>query len=462
MDWSAAQTIAGVATPPGEGAVAIVRLSGDHALASALRIFQPKQHATPFEPRSHQLYFGKFVEPESRELIDEGLLCCMHKPHSFTGENVVELHLHGGNTIANRVLQALLKQSQVRQALSGEFSFRAFLNKKIDLVQAEAISELIRSRSYLDHKFAMQRLAGGMQEPIKVMGQKLATMLSHIEVELDFPDESFETQQQSQHLALLQQQIQQLQLWITQHQWHQRAKRLPTVCLAGPPNVGKSTLFNALLGQERALVSAEAGTTRDYLDVTLQWQGVELRLVDTAGLREMATSSIEQAGIDKSYHWLQQADIVLWVDDPTTIDKSVLPQLGHNEVPLWVALNKIDSLSKNEQTGWQNHPKQPKHLVSAKTGSNIDVLRQELFDYFLREFSQVRDISICANERQAELLRAIYDLLLQAENEMKHNKGHERVAALIWQAARKLGEITGEELAPKVVESIFSNFCIGK
>lgn len=459
MDWSANDTIIGLATAPGVGGIAILRLSGKQALAIAKSHFIPAAASEPFSPRSHQLYYGKIMDAQTHAVLDQGLFVYMQAPHSYTAEESVELHLHGGSYIAEFVQATLLKQPGLRLAEPGEFTFRAFLHQRLTLWEAEAVGELIQAQNQLAHRLALSRLQGDWRPAIAGIEKQLADLLSQVEARLDFPDDEHDFASTAKLEAELKPMLDVLASWCQAKRWQEQASHIPTVCLAGPTNVGKSTLFNALLKKPRALVSDEAGTTRDYLDAQIMIAGVSLRLVDTAGLRQ-GESLLEAAGIARSRQWLEKADVILWVSEPQNQAGGDLGPYNAEAVIVPV-LNKADLLTADQQQQWlSSHP--TGLCLSAKTGAGVEALQNHIVNHFRQQLTQVHSAAFCANQRQAVAIEQAHACLQSAMADLQAAAGDELLAEKLWQASRHLQELSGASLAPQVIEAIFRNFCIGK
>lgn len=458
MDWSARDTIVGIATPPGKGGVAIVRLSGSRAFELGKKLFQPRNPLPePVSFESHKLYYGKFIDPKTATPLDHGLIVFMRAPHSYSGEDTVELHLHGGSAVPRSVVQAMIN-CEARSAEPGEFTFRAFLNQRLTLMQAEAVEELISSQNSLAQRLSLRRLDEGWSSEVEPLIARLTQLLANVEASIDFPDEGLTTSSVDSQLRELQAIGSVLQGWIAAAQWQRLGEQAFTVCLAGAANVGKSTLFNTLLHQERALVDADPGTTRDYLDATLEVEGVPVRLIDTAGLRE-TTGEVERRGIERSQQWIDRADVLIWVTTPD------LPEASRAEVASSKALrviNKIDLVDdKARQRLQQQHPEAL--LLSAKTQAGVEQLEAWLRGECRERIRQVQQASLCVNDRQRLAIERAYAGLKQAEMLLRSgDSSEELVAQELWGAGQALEELSGKALGPEVIESIFKNFCIGK
>ncbi len=466
MDWSAKDTIVGIATPPGAGGIAVLRISGRFALEAGRRLFQAKQAAGGATIKSHTLYHGNFVHPSSGDKLDSGLFAYMQAPRSYTGEDTVELHGHGGVQLPRSLMTAALELAQgegslagnIRQAEPGEFTFRAFLHQKLNLMQAEAVDELVQSKNRLAQKLALRRFDSVWAAEVGRLLEGLRALLAHFEADLDFPEEGLRTMTKPQRLQELATIRETLQGWLEAAKWQRMAQEPLVLSLAGPANVGKSTLFNCLLHQERALVDAEPGTTRDFLDASLEIGGLPLRLVDTAGFRRVARDCVEAKGLERSKQWLEAADLCIWLDDPDTLDKPRDRQEVGMELKV---VNKIDLLDPQAIDAIrQNYPE--RLLISAKQGDGVDVLRETIQHWCDEKAAMAEAAGLAVNDRQKQAIFRADGHLQRGESLYKQGGGDELIAEELWGASRALEELTGKSLGPEVIEAIFKNFCIGK
>jgi len=446
----ASETIAAVATPPGIGGVGIVRVSGPlvPVVAEGLIGRVPK-------PR-----FATLADFRARdgELIDQGIVLFFPALGSFTGEDVLELQGHGGPVVLNRLLQRALELG-ARPARPGEFSERAFLNGKLDLVQAEAVADLIESTTELSARLAGRTLQGELSRRVGGLREGIVRLRTYVEAAIDFPDEEIDFIADSQVEADLQDLIRDVKnLLVNAHQGHLIREGLDLV-IAGPPNAGKSSLLNALAGVDAAIVTAIPGTTRDLLHRQIQIDGMPLHIIDTAGLRP-ARDPIEQEGIRRAREQIEQADRILWVfdgqsdPDHTNFDMSMLPP----QVPLTYVRNKIDLTGA--PAGLTPGSSGPEVAISALTGAGVDVLREHLkaicgFPASTEGLFMARRRHLDALDRTLVCLDSALELLRQAP-------AVELVAEDLRQAQQVLGEITGEFTSDDLLGKIFSSFCIGK
>lgn len=446
----ASETIAAIATPPGMGGVGIVRISGSLATAIAEGLIGRV-------PRPRLATLADFRARDG-EVIDRGIALFFPAPGSFTGEDVLELQGHGGPVVLDRLLQGALALG-ARPARPGEFSERAFLNGKLDLVQAEAVADLIESTTELAARLAGRTLQGELSRRVRDLLEGIVRLRTDVEAGIDFPDEEIDFIAASQVAADLQDLIRDLKdLLAGAHKGHLIREGLDLV-IAGPPNAGKSSLLNALAGVDAAIVTAIPGTTRDLLRRQIQIDGMPLHIIDTAGLRP-ARDPIEQEGIRRAREQIEQADRILWVfdgqydPDHTDFDVSRLP----TQVPLTYVRNKIDLTGT--PAGLTHGSSGPEVAISALTGVGIDVLREHLKASC--GFPASTEGVFMARRRHLDALDRTLAGLDSALNVLRQAPAVELMAEDLRQAQRALGEITGEFTPDDLLGEIFSGFCIGK
>ncbi|QVV67331.1 tRNA uridine-5-carboxymethylaminomethyl(34) synthesis GTPase MnmE [Synechococcus sp. LA31] len=448
-------TIAAVATAiaPGEGSVAIVRVSGPEAEAIGQRLFSAPGEQ-PWE--SHRVLYGYVCDPASGERVDEALLLLMRAPRSFTRETVVEFHCHGGLISVQRVL-ALVLASGARRALPGEFSQRAFLNGRLDLTRAEAISELVTARSRRAAQLAMAGLDGGLQVRIGALRERLLDQLAELEARVDFEDDLPPLDGAAVAHALIGVRTE-LEHLVADAERGQLLREGLRVAIVGRPNVGKSSLLNRLSRRERAIVTDLPGTTRDLVESELVLEGVPLTLLDTAGIRT-TTDRVEQIGIERSRAALQAADAVLLLFDLSAgwcREDEALRALVPPGVPLLLVGNKADQLA----SGDRDRDVVADVCISALTGAGQDTLVQQL----LRRcgHSDPQGVQLALNRRQQDLAAAAAASLAASLEAAQQQLPWDFWTIDLRAAVRALGEITGEEVSEAVLERVFSRFCIGK
>ena len=446
-------TICAIATPHGMGAIAVIRVSGSNAISVVSRLFQ--QNGKPFDCEkviSHKAYFGQIVV--DGEMIDEVLVTFFKGPHSFTGEDSVEISVHGSTYIQQRLLEVLMAHG-IRLAEAGEYTRRAFVNRKFDLAQAEAIADLISSESQSAHRLAISQLKGGFSKELQIMRSKLVEISALMELELDFSEEDVEFADRSQLKALLDETLSHVNRLTDSFRMGNAIKNGVPVAIVGATNAGKSTLLNALLGEERAIVSDIAGTTRDTIEETLNLDGTLFRFIDTAGLRE-TEEVIEKIGIERTMQKMKDATIIIGlldINDPE-IDKTATLISSHvnpAEQQLILVVNKID-LGDNLSTS-------PYLAISAKTGRGLDELKSKLIECCPRIENET---TMVTNLRHFEALKQAQSSLLEVKKGLEIGLPTDLITQDLRQALYYLGSITGEITTDEVLGTIFSRFCIGK
>ena len=461
------QTIAAVATAvaPGQGGIAVVRLSGPAAeVVGRSVVLIPGQQLWV----SHRVLYGHVMEESGNERIDEVLMLLMKGPRSFTGEDVVEIHCHGGLMAVQRVLERVLAQPHVRRALPGEFSQRAVLNGRLDLTQAEAISELVAARSRRAAQLAMTGVDGGIQRRITSLRERLLDQLSELEARVDF-EEDLPPLDGAELLVELQCVRRELEQLVEDAKRGDVLRQGLNVALVGRPNVGKSSLLNRLSRRERAIVTDLPGTTRDVLESEIVLEGVPITLVDTAGIRA-TQDALEQLGIDRSHQALAAADVVLLVFDLslgwTAEDAALLTQIP-DDLPRLLVGNKADlqpasmaaslmavSLSNEVDA------KTPDVMLSALTGQGEEALIEAVLQTC--GASEAQGLVVALNQRQQDLAATAAIALARTQEAAEHQLPWDFWTIDLRQAISSLGEITGEEITEAVLDRIFSRFCIGK
>jgi tRNA modification GTPase len=448
-------TIAAVATAiaPGEGSVSIVRVSGPEAEAIGQRLFvAPGDQSW----ESHRVLYGHVCDPASGERVDEALLLLMRAPRSFTRETVVEFHCHGGLISVQRVLELVLA-SGARRALPGEFSQRAFLNGRLDLTRAEAISELVTARSRRAAQLAMAGLDGGLQARIGALRERLLDQLAELEARVDFEEDlpPLDGGAVAAELAAVQVDLEQL---VADGERGQLLRDGLRVAIVGRPNVGKSSLLNRLSCSERAIVTDLPGTTRDLVESELVLHGVPLTLLDTAGIRS-TSDRVEQIGIERSRSALQSADAVLLLFDLSVgwcDDDAALRELVPDGVPLLVVGNKADQLTAEASSA-----SAPADVsISALTGAGESELVAQLLTRC--GHSDPQGVQLALNRRQQDLAAAAAASLGASLEAARQQLPWDFWTIDLRAAVRALGEITGEEVSEAVLDRVFSRFCIGK
>ena len=458
-------TIVAPATAAGVGAIAVIRLSGKKAFEIAGNIFFPKNKSLKKISglESHTIHFGWIKDGERN--VDEVLLSIFKGPNSYTGEDVIEISCHGSVFIQEQIIQLLIRQG-ARFARSGEFTLRSFLNGKMDLSQAEAVADLIASDSAASHELALKQMRGGYSTEMKQLRDQLINFASLIELELDFSEEDVEFANRKELAALISHLISHISHLISSFELGNVLKQGIPVVIAGRPNVGKSTLLNSLLNEERAIVSHIAGTTRDTIEEEITLSGIKFRFIDTAGIRE-TTDAIESAGVSRTMEKIRQSPVLIYLFDVTestpaslTLELDELKKSIHTKYKMILVGNKMDGQDE----------KKLQHefvslgdilFISAKEKTNLSLLTDELLaDVSLGKTKM--DYFIVTNARHVEALQRTNESLKNVLEGLNKNLSGDLLSPDIRHALYHLGLITGEVTTDTLLENIFSKFCIGK
>lgn len=458
-------TICAVSTPHGKGGIAVVRVSGPDALPTVMKSWKGANLAAV---PSHTLHFGRIVYPDG-ETLDEVVASVFRAPHSFTGEDVVELSCHGSTWVQSQIV-ALLIANGCRAAEGGEFTRRAFLNRKLDLSQAEAIADVIASSSRAAHRIAVSQMRGGFSRMLSALREKLLEFVSLIELELDFSEEEVEFADRTRLVALAEDINATLSRLADSFAIGNAIKNGIPVAIVGEPNAGKSTLLNRLLHDDKALVSDIRGTTRDAIEDTIDLGGLTFRFIDTAGIRQ-TDDTIESMGIERTFKKISEAGIVLWMIDATqpldnipAVAADILPRTKGKT--LIAVVNKIDRLDPDTLASVHKAiekatPSTRAAFISAKCDIDVDRLEQMLL-----KAAQIPDNDpdavVVANARHYDALVHARDAIQRAIDGLKAGISGDFAAQDIRECMHYLGEITGEITTDEVLGSIFSRFCIGK
>lgn len=457
-------SIVALATPSGAGAIAIIRISGKDAIQigdSAFRSIKNKDLTTQ---KTHTLHLGHIVDGE--KTLDQVLVSIFKGPNSYTGENTIEISCHGSTYIQQQIIQLLLRKG-CRMADAGEFTLRAFLNGKLDLSQAEAVADLISSDNEASHQIAMQQMRGGFSNEIAKLREELLNFASLIELELDFAEEDVEFADRTQFHELVNRIEFVLKRLIDSFAVGNVIKNGIPVAIVGEPNVGKSTLLNALLNEERAIVSEIAGTTRDTIEDELVIGGIGFRFIDTAGIRE-TKDYVESIGIQKTFEKIEQAQVVIYLSPQTpiggTLDnvKLELEKIKNQYPlkPLVVIMNKKDLLSENEIQNIQNQIPNIL-LISAKNKQGIEDLKNQLLSY-VNTGALRNNETIVTNTRHYDSLLKALEEIQKVKFGLETNLSSDLMALDIREALYQFGLITGQVTNDELLGNIFANFCIGK
>jgi len=467
--------IIALATPSGVGAIAIIRISGNDAITICQSFFKSVSGKFLQNLKTHTIHLGHIIDND--RVIDEVLVSIFKDPHSYTGENVVEISCHGSLYIQQEIIQLFLRNG-CRIANPGEFTLRAFLNGKLDLSQAEAVADLISSDSEASHQIAMQQMRGGFSNEIKTLRDELLNFASLIELELDFAEEDVEFANRDQFKDLISRIINVLKHLIDSFAVGNVIKNGIPVAIIGEPNVGKSTLLNALLNEEKAIVSEIPGTTRDAIEDELIIGGISFRFIDTAGIRD-TKDVIETIGIKKTFEKIKQSQVVVYLFDASESQNSIKEinkiQKKFPEKQLVIVANKVDKISREDieelnvtlsaldPDSYQDYRDESPHFItlSAKTGEGVEALKTKLLD-FINTGALRNNDTIITNSRHYDALLKALEEIQKVQQGMDSGLSGDLLAIDIRQALYHFGEITGEITTDDLLGNIFANFCIGK
>ena len=457
-------TIIALATASGAGAIAVLRVSGPKAISVSNSLFKSIHDKNLLNQPTHTIHLGHIVDGD--RVLDEVLVSIYKNPQSYTGEDVVEISCHGSSYIQQEILQLFIRNG-CRSANPGEFTLRAFLNGKMDLSQAEAVADLIASDSATAHQIAMQQMRGGFSSEIKKLREELLNFASLIELELDFSEEDVEFADRRQFEDLLQRIVKVLKYLIDSFSTGNVIKNGVPISIIGAPNVGKSTLLNALLNEDKAIVSNIAGTTRDAIEDELIIEGVKFRFIDTAGIRH-TDDTVESIGIKKTFAKMAESQVIIQLLDASLTSKAnaadILASLEETkaqypEKETLVVLNKMD-LADKALLSKVFSELEPLHM-SAKTGTGVELLKTKLLDMVHMGKLQNND-TIITNARHYDALRLALENIQKVQVGMQTGLSGDLLAIDIREALYHFGRITGEISTDDLLGNIFANFCIGK
>ncbi len=471
-------TIAAVATPPGVGGIGVIRISGKDAFALVLPLVQRTRGQNDV-PSSHQLTYARIVDPHTQEVLDDVLVVFMRAPATYTREDVVEIQGHGGPLVLSRILSAVLAQG-ARMAQPGEFTLRAFLNGRIDLTQAEAVMDLIGAQTEAGQRLAVQQLHGQLSEQLQAARHSILNVVAQIEVSIDFPEEDVPTPQASTLHTLIrvaQRQIEQLLAGAEQGRLYKQGLR---TAIIGRPNVGKSSLLNALLRTDRAIVTPVAGTTRDTVEEVANLRGIPLHLIDTAGITP-AENLVEQIGVQRSRAAAESADVILLVFDGseplTAQDRNIIAEVqamgfgidpDNNTFngrvrPIVVVVNKADVLQCIDMDELQRLCSASVFVhTSTQSGEGLSALEDTIAELVLKGKTVSSDSVLVTNARHQEALQRVAGHLQAAQTSLEQVLPLDFVSIDLRAAYEALGEVTGESASDDLLDTIFHEFCIGK
>ncbi len=452
------KTIAAVATPTGYGGIGVIRLSGSDSLPLIARLFRKGQHQS-FTPQHASLQH--LVNPETDHIIDEAVITYFKAPHSFTGEDVIEISCHGSPVVLAEVLR-LLTSFGAELAQPGEFSLRAFLNQRLDLAQAEAVKDLIHAQTSYQARIAARQLRGELSSQLKPIKEGLIELIVHFESSVEFVEDDLDSLDLAKFIAKIDDFIEMLSKLADSYRVGKLIRSGIKLALIGRPNVGKSSLFNSLLGRDRAIVTHLPGTTRDTLSEAFSINGIPIDLIDTAGIRE-TEDLIEQIGVERTKSAITEADFVIAVVEAD----SVLPSEEKELITLFPAnlfvINKCDlGATMSEESIAFLADRAPLMRVSALTGEGIEELKQFIYRQLISESQVINESAIITNERHYQALEQALYALRQAKHDLVSGFTEEVALANLHQALKTLGVITGETLIADIINQIFSTFCIGK
>ncbi len=454
--YSLDDTIAAIATPLGQGGIGIVRVSGPEAVPIGRRLFHPARGARHW-PKPYRLYYGHIRDPQTGRVVDEVLLSFMKAPRSYTRQDVLEINAHGGPVALREILRLCL-EAGARPAREGEFTLRAFLNGRLDLAQAEAVLDIVRAKTEAALRVAVGQLSGRLSQAVRAVRQGLLGALAYLQAAIDFPEDDIPPQDISPSLAEAEDRLQALLAEAGRGIIYRQGVR---TAIVGRPNVGKSSLLNAFLRQDRAIVTPIPGTTRDTIEETADLQGIPLVLVDTAGLTE-AEDLVERLGVERSRRAIEQADLVLLVVDGsvplTEEDRQVAALVGAR--PAVVVVNKCDL--PRATAAEEILPEVPHIAISALTGEGLPALEALLVDVILSGQVAIADAPRASNPRHRDLLQRALQHVREARQALREGLPDDFVSIDLTEAVEALGEITGETATEDLLETIFSQFCIGK
>ena len=456
-------TIAAISTAPGEGAIGIVRISGDLAISIASSIYQCGTKQLE-EQKTHTIHYGHIVDPKSGEIYDEVMVSVLRAPKTFTREDIVEINCHGGIVAINRVLQLVLRMG-ARLAEPGEFTKRAFLNGRIDLSQAEAVMDLIRAKTDKSMQLAMRQLDGQLSHLIQNLRQEILNTLAQVEVNIDYPEYD---DVEEMTLQLLREKTQQVLQGIrallnTASQGKILRDGLKTA-IVGRPNVGKSSLLNVLLREEKAIVTDIAGTTRDTIEEYVNVRGVPLQLIDTAGIRE-TDDVVEKIGVERSRKALKEADFVLLLlNQSETLQEEDIRLLETTKgMKRIILFNKTDLPSKLSKEDIAPYAKEEEIVTTSMLNKEgIDQLEEKIAGYFFQGQMNERDATYLSNTRHIALLEKAEQALVEVQNGIEMEMPVDLIQIDFTRAWDLLGEITGDSVQDELLTQLFSQFCLGK
>ena len=459
------RTIAAIATAPGTGGIGIVRISGPKAVEIADAVFRKPSGKKLASARTHTIHYGHVVDPASDAMIDQVLVMLMRAPHTYTGADTVEIQCHGGPFVEQKILETVVSAGAA-PADRGEFSKQAFLNGKMDLSQAEAVMDLIAATSEMSRRASIEQLAGRLAQEIENQCSLLLDLTTLIEANIDYPEYDIEEVTYERLIREVSKVLESLrELYRTSDSGIRMHQGVKTVIL-GRPNVGKSSLMNRILGKERAIVTDIAGTTRDVIEENVDLDGVPLRLIDTAGLRQ-TSDAVEKIGVDLARKAAEGADLVLWILDASVPEDLASSAEAAEMLDFLKEKQYIILINKNDLTDARVRPaaipaEAPLLWISARTGDGMQELSAKIREMFFRGAIQADSQPMITNVRQKDVLRRALEALESALEAAKNDLPEDVIMIDLTNAYDALGEISGKTLKSDVIDEIFKRFCLGK
>ncbi len=453
-------TIGAISTSIGEGGIAIVRISGDKTKDIVDKIFQAKNGKSIKDMKSYTMKYGYIID-ENNNHIDEVIVSFMKGPRSFTAEDTIEINCHGGVVATNKVLEQAIKQG-VRIAEPGEFTKRAFLNGRIDLSQAEAVIDIINAKTDLSMKSALMQSEGAISKEIKGLREKLLSTIAHIEATVDYPEDDLEDVTAEMAIKDLEITKKEIKGFIETAEEGKILREGLSTVIVGKPNVGKSSLLNALTKENRAIVTDIPGTTRDIIEEYINISGIPIKIIDTAGIRQ-TEDVVEKIGVERSRAKINDADLIIFILDSSSElseeDKEIINHISNKKY--MILLNKSDLNSKITKENLENINCKEIYSISAKTGEGIDKVRVAIKDMFFKGQISTNNV-IITNSRHKEALLRAYECIESAIDTLNHTFAIDLASIDIRNAWTFLGEITGDSLEENIIDKIFKSFCLGK
>ncbi len=458
----AEETIAALATPPGEGGIGIIRISGSNSFEVAKKIFRSRK-VNFDEIKSRYLYHGHIIDPFEEKIIDEVLLTCMKAPHTYTREDVVEINCHGGIIPIKETLEVIYSHG-VRPAEPGEFTKRAFLNGRLDLTQAEGVIDLITSKTDMLKDVALDQVQGKLKGKVEYIKENLMTIMANLEAKIDFPEEDIEVLDNEELAKIAAYVLDDVKELIASYDKGKIIREGIKTVIVGKPNVGKSSLLNKLLGENRAIVTDIPGTTRDTIEEAINLDGIPLNIIDTAGIRK-AKDEVEKIGVDRTRELMEQAELILVIIDssePLSTEDIETLEMCKNKTSI-VLLNKSD-LEQNVNEDDINKLIESKNVlsISALKSEGIDELKRLINNLVFEGIAYQEDSLIITNTRQYSSLKTAEQDIEKAYDALINFLSEDLISIDIKNALESIDEMTGDNISENVIDEIFSRFCIGK